>query len=463
MALFAFDPAKSPQLSRALWVPLTWMFFMGSRQPSQWLTGNLARGGADVAQALAEGNPLNRTVSLILLVLAIGILSSRSFRLTALFAQNSVLTTYLIFALISVLWSDFPLSAFRKWSRDLGNYVMILVAISDRRPLEAASTLLRRLGYLLVPLSVVLIKYFPVIARVYDPWTGAVSYSGASTSKNMLGILCLVCGIYFFWDTVVRWPDRRNRQQKRVLVVNIVFLSAIVWLLNTCQSATSGTCLALACLVILAVRSKVTRNRPQIIMLTIPCIFLIAILLAFGLGLKGDFSKALGRDATMSGRTEIWEIVLGQQTSPFLGTGYESFWMGPRLDRIWTSGEGRLNEAHNGYLEAYLNLGYCGLLLLLLFVVVVYRNIMRKLRVYPDLACLGVAIWIAFVFHNCTEVDFRSGLMWLTFVLVALATSTSRNKRVAGTAVLANSESTAGFPMPVLSAAGAPSAGGRNS
>ena len=110
--------------------------------------------------------------SLVLLFLGVAILVSRSFRWGDFFARNRALTVYLLFALVSVLWSDFPFAAFKKWFRDFGNYAMILVVLSDPHPLEASRTLLRRLGYLLIPLSVALIKYFPALARQYDPWTG---------------------------------------------------------------------------------------------------------------------------------------------------------------------------------------------------------------------------------------------------------------------------------------------------
>jgi len=45
LALFAFGSAREPKVSAALWVPVTSMFFMGSRQPTQWLSGNIAAGG----------------------------------------------------------------------------------------------------------------------------------------------------------------------------------------------------------------------------------------------------------------------------------------------------------------------------------------------------------------------------------------------------------------------------------
>src|SRR5271165_5402787 len=159
LGLLVFDPARERGTSVALWVPVIWLFIVGSRLPSQWLGGQVGI----AAQALEEGNPLDRTISSALILLAIGILMSRSFRWDQFFARNIALIAFLSFALVSVVWSDSSFVAFKRWFRDLGNYLVILVALSDRRPLEAVRTLLRRLFFLLIPLSVVLIKYYPEI------------------------------------------------------------------------------------------------------------------------------------------------------------------------------------------------------------------------------------------------------------------------------------------------------------
>src|SRR5438477_584007 len=83
---------------------------------------------------------------------------------------------------------------------DLGNYLIVLVVLSDPRPLEAIATVIRRVLYLLVPLSVVLIKYFREMAVSYDTWTGGADYSGVASSKNTLGALCLISLLFWFWD-----------------------------------------------------------------------------------------------------------------------------------------------------------------------------------------------------------------------------------------------------------------------
>ena len=334
---------------------MIWLFIVGSRLPSQWLGAEVGQS----AQALEEGSPVDSAIYSALILLAIGILMSRSFEWGNFFSRNVALVAFLSFALLSISWSDFPFIAFKRWFRDLGNYLVILVALSDPRPLEAVRTLLRRFCYLLIPLSVLLIKYYPEIGRRYDPWTGVAEYTGATTSKNMLGVACLISGLFLFWDMVTRWRERKERRTKRIILVNIAFIAMTLWLLNLSNSATSRLCLVLGCLVIAAARSKTVKRRPSLLTVPIPLGICLYLVLAFGLGIdiNAELAGAVGRDPTLTGRTVIWSAVLSTHTNPLLGAGYESFWLGPRLTTVWAQVGVGINEAHNGYLEVYLNLG----------------------------------------------------------------------------------------------------------
>jgi exopolysaccharide production protein ExoQ len=427
VALLYFDPAREAKSSSALWVPVISMFIAGSRNISQWLGGSVSMSAA----AFEEGNPLDRAISFGLILLAIVILMSRSFDWAGFFARNLTLMAFLCFALLSVLWSDFPFVSFKRWFRDLGNYLVILVVLSDPRPLEAFRTVLRRVSFLLVPLSILLIKYYPQIGRVYEVWTGSVQYSGATTGKNLLGVVCLISGLFFFWDTVTRWPERKRRRTKQIIVVNVAFLAMTFWLLNLASSATSRVCMVLGCLVIVAAHVKSVKRRPGLLKVLVPASFCLYLILAFGLDMNGSMAGAVGKDATLTDRTKIWTAVLGMHTNPLIGTGYESFWLGPRLQSFWlTAGLGHLNEAHNGYLEIYLNLGLIGLFLLGGFVIASYRTVCRRLRPFSNLASLTLALWITFLFYCVTEAGFRTGLMWLTFLMGGLAVSEPAADRV---------------------------------
>lgn len=444
LALLYFDPAKDARTSPALWVPVIWMFIVGSRLPSQWLGGQVGQ----AAEALQEGNPLDRSVYFILMLLAIGILISRSFNWGNFFARNLALMAFVCFALVSVCWSDFPFVAFKRWFRDLGNYLVVLVVLSDPHPFEAICTLLRRLCYLLIPLSVLLVKYYPQIGRRYDPWHGAVMYVGPTTGKNLLAALALVSALFFFSDTVTRWSDRNERRTKRIILVNFAFIGMTLWVLNLANSATSRVCLLIGCLVIAAANSKLFRRYPSFLKVSIPLCFCLYLILAFGFNVNGELAGAVGKDPTLTDRTRIWGILLGMHTDPLVGTGYESFWLGPRLDWIWQQ-YGGLNEAHNGYLEIYLNLGVMGMVLLSGFLIASYRTICRRLAPLPSVASLSLSLWIVFLFYNVTEAGFRSSLMWLTFLLVSIATPGFVEDRVHSVSAFDDTEVTEEFPIPV--------------
>ena len=108
-----------------------------------------------------------------------------------------------------------------------------------------------------------------------------------------------------------------------------------LWLLNLASSATSRVCLVIGCIVIIAARSEWAKRHPGFLKALIPATFCLYMILAFGFGFNGEFAGAVGRDPTLTDRTKIWSLVLSMHTNPLIGTGYESFWLGSRLQIIW--------------------------------------------------------------------------------------------------------------------------------
>jgi O-antigen ligase len=381
------------------------------------------------ANTFQDGNPMDRIIWVLLIVLAAGVLLARSFDWGGFFARNFALLAFISFSLLSVAWSDFPLVAFKRWFRDLGNYLIVLVVLSDARPLVAVRAVFRRACYLWIPLSIVLIKYFPALGQEYDIWTGEAACHGVATSKNILGVICLVSGLFFFWDTMVRWSDRGQRRTRWIILVNMAFLAMTFWLLYKAQSATSTVCLALGALAVTAAQKQVFRRSPGLLKWLIPLAFFSYLIAAFAFDMNGQLAGAVGRDPTLTSRTTIWNLLLGMHTNPLLGVGYDSFWLGPRLEYIWPR-VGAIGEAHNGFLELYLNLGIIGLLLLLGFFVSSYRKNFRDLSDQTALASFTVALWTIMPFYNVTEAAFRMHLMWVTFLFAAIPVCTRRKRSV---------------------------------
>ncbi len=427
VALLVYDPARDARASLALWIPTIWMFLLGSRNASQWFGGGLGIS----ADAIQQGNPIDQVLYITLMLLAIGVLVNRAFNWGTFVTGNLALMACLLFALFSVVWSDFPLVAAKRWFRDFGTYLVVLVVLSDPRPVAAVQTLLRRLAYLLVPLSIVLNKYFPLLSKQYDAWSGVGSFVGVTTSKNMLGLLCLICALFFFWDTVTRWRERREKKTRNVIRMNVVFLAMTLWLLHLAHSTTSVVCLLLGCMVIAAAHSKMFQRRPKLLRALIPAVFCLYLVLDFGFGMSGALAEAVGKDPTLTDRTKIWSFLLGMHTNPLLGVGYQSFWLGARLDYFWNNANlGHINEAHNGYLDVYLQQGIIGVSLLACFLIASYRAICGRKGPASSFAVFGLAIWIVLVFYNMSEAAFESGLLFSVFLLSAISVPARVVRRV---------------------------------
>jgi O-antigen ligase len=338
--------------------------------------------------------------------------------------------SFLGFALLSVFWSDFPFITLKRLIRDLGGYLIVLVVLSDPRPIEAVSITLRKVGYLLIPLSVVLVKYFPAIGTQYDDWTGARAIAGASTSKNMLGVSCLVSGLFFFWDCLTRLSQWKHRRPKRILAINTCLLIMTVWLLHMSASTTSTVCLALGMVILAVGHSRPLRRHPGWLKALIPIGVAFYLLLAFGLNLNGSMAQAVGKDPTLTDRTKIWSYLLSMHTNPILGVGYQSFWLGSRLQDFWDNAHlGFINEAHNGFLQIYLDLGLVGDCLLVIFLVAAYRLICRRLSSNWSFAVFGLTVWVILVLYDMSEAAFGNSLLYTIFLLVGVSVPQPRANR----------------------------------
>jgi O-antigen ligase len=108
-----------------------------------------------------------------------------------------------------------------------------------------------------------------------------------------------------------------------------------------------------------------------------------------------------------------------------VGVGYESFWLGPRLQKVWVITEGlQINEAHSGYVEIFLTLGWIGLALWGALIATGYRNVIAAYRRDPDAGGLRIAWFLAPLITGFTEAAFR--MMGLTWIVFLLATANSR-------------------------------------
>src|SRR5262245_40334803 len=132
--IFRKDFKTCPRFSKALWVPLIWMFLAGSRYVSQWLSLSAPVTSVD---SYSEGSPVDRIVFFSLVAIGVLILSRRDIAWNELLYENTWLVLYLLYCLASIGWSDEPFVLLKRWTKDLGNPIMALIVLTEAQPYEA--------------------------------------------------------------------------------------------------------------------------------------------------------------------------------------------------------------------------------------------------------------------------------------------------------------------------------------
>ena len=112
-------------------------------------------------------------------------------------------------------------------------------------------------------------------------------------------------------------------------------------------------------------------------------------------------------------------MLLAMQGNVLLGTGFNSFWSGERLAAIYNSLG--IIQAHNGYLETYLNGGVLAIVLLGFLLLSVAKAINRELVQCSDYARVRLTFLVVTVLYNFTEAAFnKMGIIWFAFLLVVV-------------------------------------------
>ncbi len=274
---------------------------------------------------------------------------------------------------------------------------------------------------MLIPLSILYIKYYPDLGRSYNRWTYLPFYNGVTDNKNGLGIVCFLAGAAAVWQLFENYGNPQAYGRWRKIGAQTLLIAMIAWLLYMANSMTSLSCFMMTVCILFATRLRFVTRQQVLIHVMVVAMLAVPIYVLF-FNSSPDVLNAMGRDATLTGRTELWQMVLKLSGNPLLGTGFESFWLGSRLEAMWAAIWWHPNEAHNGYLETYLSLGWIGVVLLAIVIGAGYWNSMRSLRYNPVLGRLKLAFLVSTCAFNISEAALKgTDPIWIVFLLAATA------------------------------------------
>lgn len=413
--------------SSLLW-PTLWYLVVASRPVGVWLmTWGISVPGA--AGDPTEGSPIDQYFYGTLTLIGFITLSRRRLEWHRVLRDNPWLTALLVWMALSIAWSQYPYVSFKRLIKVVGSITMALVVLTSVNPLDAIRTVLRRALYVHIPMSIICIKYFRTIGVSWD-WNGTTeAWQGIATSKNTLGQIAMLGTLYFLWEL---WGDWRNWKHHKT---EILYLGMSFMLLKGAEDSISVTS-ASVCLFGVSIfyglqvlRRRLWAAERFIRIATGVTAAFVLLILAHSVwefspdSLFGQLIAKVGRDITISGRTFIWHDVYEVASSnPFFGVGFGGFWIGRIANIPWDAHlTWVLGQAHNGYIDTYLQIGIVGLLILSAALLSGLRRNVRLLADNFDFAALRITLLLTIMFVNVTESTFLRGDHHLWFLLLVAA------------------------------------------
>jgi O-antigen ligase len=245
-------------------------------------------------------------------------------------------------------------------------------------------------------------------------------WRGIYTHKNSLGQIMLLSTLLWVFSFLNELNASKNKS-----IISAVFTVLSIILIYKSQSKTSLILIPII-LLIVPIFTAVRKNVSLAIGLFFSIVTVGGTVLYYCLGKIEDILVVMGKDITISGRTEIWQLVVDAiKNKPLLGYGYGAFWQGfdGPSSFICSLLQIELPNAHNGYLNITLELGIVGLTLFLLSLLM---NIIRILKVQcyfeSSLITFVLAFLVYIILFNVTEssITAQNTISWILYCFASV-------------------------------------------
>lgn len=338
--------------------------------------------------------------------------------LTPLRAVSAVTRTpFLIMLMVvvglSVLWSTAPDLTVRRVVAVYATTLAGIVMASRFRWSELAEVFAAAFA-ILAAFSLLMALAVPSIGVMHELFPGA--WRGLWVEKNAFGGI-MALGFAVLAAAAMLNPDRAK------IWWSFAALAVLLVIMSTSKTSLLSVMMAIAAVMFVAL----VRRGPAVgVAASWLAVLVLVMVMSVAIFASDIFFDALGKDATLTGRTEIWTAAIHQiEKRPWTGYGYGAVWddtsrWGP-LPKIIKEAGWKPHHSHNSWIEQWLGIGVFGLAALafcffqtfVLAVVAVFRDKGAYLAL-PYLVVYGVMSLTesVAVLYN----DFR----WVIFVALAV-------------------------------------------
>jgi len=295
----------------------------------------------------------------------------------AMLLRNKVILAYPFVCLISVLWSKAPTETLVS-SIQLTMTFVIASYLAWRYSLSAIT----RAVFVVLAFTMALsVLHWATSVFPWQVYSRAGGLIGVFSQKNMLGQRALFCAVIIL--AIWLMPRREASRNMKTCASVAMLLTLLALVLS--QSMTSVLLLPalmglMALICIRRIPPLVSTSVAAMTMLTIalgPVVLAVA-----GVEPLGILLASVGKDATLTGRTELWHVAQQVRADfPLLGVGYGAFWAAPEFanERLMTQHAGAVTSVsfHNFILEILVASGLPGAVAMLALLATAALRLMR--------------------------------------------------------------------------------------
>jgi exopolysaccharide production protein ExoQ len=264
--------------------------------------------------------------------------------------QMRMLTLLALFTICSALWSQDP---FRSAYNGVFYLIETLFAfyLVEKFDHEEIVDIAMMAGASIAVLCLIMVFLFPDVGVVHSARDG-MAWCGLFTDRTSTG-KCMV----FLLSPAIIFRRRSSPYQHAIYILLLLIMVFMA------HAATARVISLLYIALMASIRISSKFGRRSALLITGIFVGVGALIVGVGVQFLPRMLEALGRNATLSGRTIIWSLVLESIAKrPFLGYGFYAFWQGLTGESasIIAAAHWVFGYAHNGILEICLQLGLVG-------------------------------------------------------------------------------------------------------
>jgi exopolysaccharide production protein ExoQ len=348
---------------------ITFIFFtfFGTTIPFQSKAGDL--------EEATTSNVTNQLIFSSLFLISIVCIFLKHNKIGLIIRKEKLLSIFLLWCFISILWSDFKLVAFKRWFQVV---TIIPVALAYLEHIDHSKTIFRHLKFVIYSYVLVTLVSVIFIPGAKDPAFN--TWRGLAFTKNHLGQSVVMCSIFAYNFILLSNP-------KEKIFSTMLLVFCVILLIGTESSTSILTFIIILTIIILGTLNKIFSGnlklgKVYIFFLCISLIMLIFLIYVVSKEIFTQIPELFGKDITFTGRTALWQDIFSY-TKEYLitGCGFESFWV---LDRsnvnlvdlyhkyVWFP-----NQSHCGYLDILNHVGIIGLVIFILMLIKYFYYVAR--------------------------------------------------------------------------------------